>query len=196
MVVVPEPAVKGRGAFLAVAVERTVGPAAEQRADEALRLAVGLRPAGARAQMAQPERAARDRVDGRSVARTIVGQHALDGDAVTLEERHGTAHEGDRGGGLLVVEDLGVGQSRAVVDGDVHELPASGAAPPPGLVHEPRGVVPATGPAVSGSGVNAPELLDIDMDQFAGSRALVALGGLKAQPPEPAHPDARQDARD
>ena len=47
MVVAPEPAVKGSGAFGAVAVDRAVGPAAEQGADEAFGFAVGLGAVGA-----------------------------------------------------------------------------------------------------------------------------------------------------
>ena len=47
MVVGPEPAVKGGGAFAAGAVDRAVGPAGEQGADEAFGLAVGARPVGA-----------------------------------------------------------------------------------------------------------------------------------------------------
>jgi hypothetical protein len=38
---VPEPAVKGFGAFAAGAVDRAVGPAAEEGADEAFYFAVG-----------------------------------------------------------------------------------------------------------------------------------------------------------
>src|SRR4051794_26958843 len=42
MVVVVQPAVKGGGAFGAVAIERAVGPAAEHGADQALGFAIGL----------------------------------------------------------------------------------------------------------------------------------------------------------
>ena len=48
----------------------------------------------------------------------------LDGDAVAAVERASAAQEPDRGGGLLVGEDFGVGQAGGVVDRDVHELPA------------------------------------------------------------------------
>src|SRR5215210_1450464 len=51
MVVGPEPAVKGGGAFSAGAVDRAVGPAAEHGADEALGFAVGARPVGLGAQV-------------------------------------------------------------------------------------------------------------------------------------------------
>src|SRR6266566_4638195 len=55
MVVVPEPAVKCPRALHARAIAGAVGPAPEQRADEALGLAVGLRPVGAGAAVADPE---------------------------------------------------------------------------------------------------------------------------------------------
>src|SRR5215213_9987858 len=43
--------------------------------------------------------------------------------------------------------------------------------------------------------LDATELLDVNMDQLAGTFALVALSGLQAKPAELAHPDPRQDAR-
>ena len=52
MVVTVDPAVKGCGAFVAGAVDSSVGPAAEQGADEALGFAVGLRMPRARQAMA------------------------------------------------------------------------------------------------------------------------------------------------
>jgi hypothetical protein len=73
MVVVPEPSVKRAGAFLARAVDRAVGPAFEQRADEAFGFAVGLWPVGAGAEVADAELAARDSVDGAAVGRSVVG---------------------------------------------------------------------------------------------------------------------------
>src|SRR4051794_6798053 len=124
MVVVVEPGVKGCGPFGAVAVERAVGPAAEQGADEALGFAVGLRPVGPGAQVADAEGAARDGVDGGAVGRAVVGDQPLDGDAVAAVERDRAAQEADRGRGLLVAEDLDIGQASAVVDSDVDELPA------------------------------------------------------------------------
>ena len=63
VVVVPEPAFEGGGSFAAVAVERAVGPAAQECSDEALGFAVGLWSVGAGAEMVDPEGAAGDRVD-------------------------------------------------------------------------------------------------------------------------------------
>src|SRR6266567_3784859 len=88
MVVVPEPAVKGGSAVGACAVDRGVGPAVEEGADEALGFAVGLGSARLGAQVA----------------------------------------DADCGCGLLVGEDLGVGEAAVVVDGDVDVVPACGAA--------------------------------------------------------------------
>src|SRR4029453_5326063 len=114
MVVVPEPAVKGCGALGTGAVDSAVGPAAEQGADEALGLAVGLGSVGPGAQVTDAERAAGDRVDGRAVGGAVVGGQPLDLDAVALKERDRPAQEADGGGRLLVAEDFDVGQARAV----------------------------------------------------------------------------------
>ena len=109
-----------------VAVDRAVGPAAEQGADEAFGFAVGLGPVGAGAEVADAEGAAGDGVDRGAVGGAVVGDQPLDGDAVAGVVRDRAAQEPDRGGGLLVGEDLDVGQAGGVVDRDVHELPADG----------------------------------------------------------------------
>ena len=77
MVVVPEPSVKGGGAFCAGAVDRAVGPAGEEGADEAFGFAVGLGAVGAGAEVADPEGAAGDRVDRGAVCGAVVGEELL-----------------------------------------------------------------------------------------------------------------------
>src|SRR5437899_1673680 len=72
MVVVPEPAVKCLRPLLARAVDRSVGPAGEQGADEALGLAVCLRPVGTGAAVADPEFAAGERVQGGDVGGAVL----------------------------------------------------------------------------------------------------------------------------
>src|SRR5689334_12537765 len=120
MVVVPEPAVKGAGAFLAGAVDGAVGPAVEEGADEAFGFAVGLRPVGAGAEVVDAELAAGDGVDRAAVGGAVVGQDPFDRDPVLLVVGAGAAQEGGGGGGAFVGEDLGVGEAAVVVDGDVH----------------------------------------------------------------------------
>jgi len=49
---------------------------------------------------------------------------------------------------------------------------------------------------MTGTGVDASELLDVDVDQLARTLALIANSGPQAQPTELAHPDPGQDPRD
>src|SRR5947209_15574804 len=98
MVVVPEPAVKGVGALGAVAVDRAVGPASEEGADEAFGFAVGLGAVGAGAEVPDPERPAGDRVERGAVSAAVVGEQLLDADAVTGVERHRSLEKPDHGG--------------------------------------------------------------------------------------------------
>src|SRR4029450_10414428 len=163
------PAVKGCGALGTGAVDSAVGPAAEQGADEALGLAVGLGAVGAGAQVADAERAAGDRVDGRAVGGAVVGQQALDLDAVALEESERPAQERDRRGCLLVREHLRVGEPGALVDRAVDELPAGRVAPNAGGVGAAGGVVGAPREALAGPSLDAAELLDVDVNQLPGA---------------------------
>jgi hypothetical protein len=131
MVVVPEPAVKGSGAFVAGSVDRAVGPVVEEGADEAFGFAVCLWSAGPGAEVAEAKLAAAKRVDRRAVGGAVVGEDAFDVDAVAAVVGDGALEEADRGGGFLVCEDLGVGEAAVVVDGDVDVLPADRAASAP-----------------------------------------------------------------
>src|SRR5215210_602706 len=189
MVVGEEPTVKGGGAFSVGAVERAVGPAAEHGADEAFCLSVGLRAPWPGAQVADVKAPAGEGVNRGAVGGAVVGEQVLDGDAVTAIKRDRASEERDRRGRFLVAEYLGVGQARAVVDRDVHVVPARGPAARAGLVSKARRVVPAAGHAVTGAAADASELLDVDVDQLPGPLALVTPRGLHSQPAEAAHPD-------
>ena len=124
MVVVPEPAVKGGCPLPARAVDRAIGPTGEQRADESLRLAVGLGPIGAGAAVPDPEPAAGEGVQRRDLGRAVVAQEPLDPDPAALVEGERALEEADRGRRLLVRQHLGVGEPAVVVDADVHLLVA------------------------------------------------------------------------
>src|SRR5918996_5184407 len=141
MVVVPEPAVKGSGAFGARAVDGGVGPAVEQGADEAFGFAVCLGPVGAGAQVLEPQLTAGDRVDDRAVGGAVVAEDRLDPDAVAAVEGGCAAEEAGGSGCLLVGEHFGVGEAAVVVDGDVHVLVADGGAAVAVLVGEGAVVV-------------------------------------------------------
>src|SRR5438309_1482639 len=96
MVVVPEPAVKCLGAFVACGVDRAVGPAVDQGADEAFGLSVCLRPVRAGAQVADAEMAAGERVQGAAVAGAVVAEDCFDMYAVASVEGDGRSEEGGR----------------------------------------------------------------------------------------------------
>jgi hypothetical protein len=102
-----------------------------------------------------------------AVARAVIGHQPLDADAVRGEPRHGALQE--RGDRLfaLVVEHLDVGQAGAVIDADVDELPADSARARRAIAVD----------AMAGA-ADAPKLLDVDVDQFAGHRTLVTVGRL------------------
>ena len=61
-------------------------------------------------------------MDCRSVGGAVVGQHALDTDAVAGKERQRAAEERDRAGCFLVDEHFGVGQAGGVVDRTVRQI--------------------------------------------------------------------------
>jgi hypothetical protein len=148
--------------------------------------------------VANAERAAGNRVHGRAIWRAVIGEHSLDLDAVALEELDRAAQEADGGRRLLVVEDLGVGQARGVVDGDVDELPAGQTALPASGITNPPDGVPAhviTADPVPGAANDAAKLLDIDVDQLARTLTLITLGRLQSESAKLAQPRSRQDPR-
>ncbi len=69
--------------------------------------------------------AAGDHVHGRAVGAAVVGQQLLNLHPVAFVEHDCAVKERDHGAGLLVGENLGVGQAGAVIDRDVHALPAN-----------------------------------------------------------------------
>jgi hypothetical protein len=97
----------------------------------------------------------------------VVGHQPLDGDALAGEPGDGVLQK--RGDGLLalVIEDLDIGQTGAVVDADVDELPADPPAARAAVTADPMPRAP-----------DPPELLDVDVDQLTGHRALIAIRRL------------------
>src|SRR6266480_1345638 len=189
MVVVPEPAVKGLRPLLARAVDRPIGPAGKQGADEALGLAVCLRSVGTGAAVADPEFAAGERVQGGDVGGAVVGQEPLDPDPSASVEGDRALQEADRRGRPFVGQHLRVGESAVVVDADVDVLVAD-VATALALEVDAGGVVPGTaldtkGP-FAGTALDPSEPLDVDVDELAGARALVAARLL--EPSRPSRP--------
>jgi len=187
MVVVPEPAVECSAAFAAGSVDRAVGPAVEQGADEALGFPVGLRSARPCAGVVDAEPSGGERVAGRTVGGAVVGEDALDLDAVAGKEDDGAVEKAGRGRGPFVGEDFGVGETAVVVDGDVDVVPAAEAAAMAVRVGAARasGAAWACADALA-SRLETAELLDVDVNELARTRALVTDGWLEPQSAEPA----------
>jgi len=142
----------------------------------------------------------------------VVGHHAFDPDPVSGVEGKRALEEADGRRRSLVGEDLDVGQAGEVIDGDVDALPADLLAANPGGVgpcSTPRSGAP--GDPFARAALDAPELLDVDVDELARPAAFVAvdrLGGLepralaeplplpaRSRPSRAAWPGARRSRR-
>ena len=146
--------------------------------------------------MADAERATCDRVNDGDVGRPVVGEQLIDLDAVAAVERSGAAQECDCAGGLLVWKHLGVSQAAAIVDRDMHALPADQLATRARAVAALPVVARASRHALAGTVLDPAQLLDINVHELAGTGPLVALRGLEAQAAELAHPNPLKDPRD
>src|SRR5208283_2319326 len=146
-----------------------VGPFSESGLDETLCLAVGFWGVGFGANVPDTELLARPGEGTGFVARAVVGHNALDLDAQALIVGDGSPEEGCSAALLFVGLDLREGEAGGIVDADMDKFPA----------HATRVALPfaVACDAMTGS-AEPPELLDIDVDQFAGILALVASHGL------------------
>ena len=124
-----------------------------------------------------------------AVGTAVVGHDPLDGDAVAREPGQCALEEGDRAGLAFVRQDLGVGESRGVIAGDVQVFSANAA------VAVDHAGAPA-GDTVADTG-DAAELLGVDVDQLAWLLALVAPDrGGRIELLEAAQTQAAQDRAD
>jgi len=142
--------------------------------------------------VADAEPAAGERVQSGDVGGAVVGQQALDRDPLPAVEGDGAVEEADRRPCLLVGQYLGVGETAVVVDRHVHVLPADRLALDAGGV-EPSAVrvaLDASGHALAGAALDPAQLLDVEMDELARARALVAKRLLEPEPAQAAEPRA------
>ena len=159
---------RGQGAESAGvgAIQAGVGPFVDQGLDEALGLAVGLGPIGARDQVAEAQLAARGLEGaGLGVGPGAIRHHGLDGHPALAEKGVGLGEEMRRGGTPLIGVGPDEGHAGAVVHSHVQKVIA--AAPPAGRSGAPAEAMPT-------AWRDPGQLLDIEMDQFAGPRPLVA----------------------
>ena len=152
-VVVAEPAREVGGTGLGSAVRQSVSPFAQQGLNEPLGLAVGLGCVGPGADVAQAQHPAGLTKAARDITRAVVGHHALDPNAETLEPAQRPDEEAVDRLALLVRQDLDEGEPGSVVNRHVDELPASTLALGAPIAGDPMADAPEAG-----------ELLDIEVD--------------------------------
>src|SRR3954469_3791876 len=171
----------------------SVGPFTQGGLDEALGFAVCLGRIRLGPDVLETEIAAGAAEGLGAIAGAIVGHHTGNRDAKARVVGDRGLEEGDRALLLLVRKDLREGDPGGVVDADVDELPSD--APALALTGSVAGDAMA-------DAVEAAELFDIDVDQFAGMLTLVAahrrgrfkrLDAVEAKAPEDAADPGRRD---
>lgn len=145
-----------------------VGPLAQSSLNEALGLAIGLWPIGSRELVFDPQLGAGLSEGERVKGRSVVGEHALYGDTQRGVIGDGSSQEAHGAVFALIGVHVGESDARMVVDGHKQVFPAHAA-----------GALAIIGcDSMTHSG-EAAQLLDVDVEQFAGRLALVPLYGLR-----------------
>src|SRR6185295_14549744 len=146
-----------------------IGPLAQAGLDEALGLSVGLGRIGLGPDVFEPEPPAESAEGKRFVAGAVVGHHPLNLDAEAFVVGQSGLEEGGSTAFLLIGHDLGEGDARVVVDGDMDELPAE-----PFAARSPIALPSAIAGDAVANAIDPAELLDIEVDHLARMLALVA----------------------
>src|SRR3954463_8885806 len=107
-VVVVSPVIQGLGSLTRSLIDEAVSPLPESRLNEALTLAIGLRPVGPREAVLDVQLPAGGGKVAGTERRAVVGQQALDGDAQGLVIGDRIVQELDSAGLGLVRQHLGV----------------------------------------------------------------------------------------
>src|SRR5436190_9891887 len=123
-VLVMGPAVECLGALEGVLVGVGIGPFAKRRLDEALSLAVGLRPVGSREAFGNAHFPTSLDEGSGTEGSAVVREQATDRHAQARVVRDGIAQERDRAGGAFVGMQAGEAQAGMVVHGHEQVLPA------------------------------------------------------------------------
>ena len=166
-----DPSLQHGSALRGVVVRDAVGPFSDCRLDEALGLAVGLRPVGSGEAVLDLQITACGGELLGAEGRAVVGEQAPGSHAQGLEVSDGVLQE--LHGVRLALVSVHVGEADAgmVIDGNEQELPASTL----------EAVAPVAGDAVAHA-LDATEFLGVNVNQIARVLMLVAhnrLGGLK-----------------
>jgi len=166
VVIEPEIGTEGGRPARRADVGKPIGPLAQQRLDEALGLAIGLRSVRARETMADGPRATDLRKDAGAIGEPVVTEESADADAASSIPGTRPAQKRGTADGIFGGADFDVGQSGGVIDRHVEPLVANPAGPRSPIAVD----------AMSHA-VNAAEPLHVDVQQVAGLSPFVALCG-------------------
>src|SRR2546423_10282711 len=178
LIVVVQPMRQPSGALPRMAVSAAIRPLAKSGLNESLGFAVGLRAIGARTRATNVVSLASTGEVARGEYLAVIGEDTLNSHAESsivgerlLQEAHGALR-------ALGRPDLGKGDTRMIVNGHVGVIKSDAASALLTVAGDPMAYHP-----------NAYQALDVQMQQFAWRRALVALrqrrGLERGQPTEP-----------
>jgi hypothetical protein len=141
----------------------SIGPLSSDGLDEAFGLAVGLRAIGFSEEVSEAEFMAGSSEEFGAISRAAIGEELLDGEAVSGVEAEGEVQSVENALGAFVREETSEGEAGVIIDGDVETFDA--------------GAWVAEGAITGGAHAwakKAPELLDVEVEEFAGGGAFVA----------------------
>ena len=175
-VIVMKIVMKEGSAVVAGLIGSGISPFASDGLDEALGLTFGLGAIRSGEEMFEAELAAGGGEVAGAVGRAAIGQEALDGDAMGFEEIDGLMESIENALNLFVWQEAGESEAGMVIDSDVETFDA--------------GAWIANGAIAGGADAGtseAAQLLDVEVEEFAGVSAFVALGrkGVVASALEP-----------
>jgi len=144
----------------------SISPLAGDGLDEAFGLAVCLRAIGFGEEMGETKFMAGGGEELGAIGGAAIGEELLDGEAVSGVEAKGQVQSVEDALGAFVREETGEGEAGVIIDGDVEAFDA--------------GAWIAEGTITGGAHAwtkKAPELLDVEVEEFAGRGAFVAPRG-------------------
>ena len=163
----------------------SIGPLAGDGLDEAFGLTVGLRAIGFGEEVGEAEFMAGSGEDFGAISRAAIGEELLDGKAVSGIEAESEVQRVENALGAFVREEASEGEAGVIIDGDVETFDAG--------AWVAEGAIPGGAHAWA---KKAPELLDVEVEEFAGSGAFVAPRGRfgRIERGEPIEAMTAQDA--
>src|SRR3989449_2184407 len=185
-VVLVQPGGKLGGAKPRVVIGASISPLPQRGLDKAFRLAVGARGVGAGEALGDAELATGAAKAARAVARSVVGQYPADADAEARVGGHRCPQESRCRCGFLVGQEVGESDAGVIINRHMQIFPALSV----------NASLAMAGNAAADRG-EAPDFLDVEMEQIAGGGVLVADHGRRwFQVAHAAQVQPSQDAAD